>query len=483
MVGIKGTGMASLAVSLSEMGETVSGCDSGEVFSTDDLLKRNHLHVDLGFEAANLPLACDTVIYSSAYPLSTPILQEAQKRSKPLYSYIGFLAKLTEGRDSYVVSGTHGKTTVTAATTYLLSRGKRKEYPFFSIFGSNLIGQEGMTNQGDEYFLLEGCEYQDHFLSYHVRGALITTIEWDHPDYFPSEKDVFASFVKFCTQIQKGGFCIICIDGKMTRRLASMVKDRRPDLRVITYGFSSRGVFRLRKNTVEDAYSIDLIEMLYHLPVHSEAWADDLFGAALLATAMLLDSKNVKLFLPDDALLTDEVFPSVLSSMLSDLSGYPGTVGRMEVTGEEGGVTYLDDYAHHPSQIKVVMESLREAYPNRHILVLFRPHTASRTKALFPQFVSSLSLADKVIIQNTYASARGDVDQEGDSALDLEKALETHLLSHYHIPLQAVIYAKDDDAAVAEACGWLSEGELCVTMGAGNNRFLADRIRERRRNG
>lgn len=481
LVGIKGTGMASLAVLLSEMGDAVRGCDTAEVFSTDALLAKNHIPVDVGFDASLLPLDCQRVIYSSAYPLSTPVLAEAQRRGRYVASYNEFLAHLTRERDSYVVAGTHGKTTTTAATSFLLSRGRRTAYPFFSVYGSNLVGRETMVCQGTDAFLLEGCEYRDHFLTYRTRGALVTTVEWDHPDYFPDEKAVEESFQKFVLSIQPGGFCILCMDGKHTRRLAGLLAEQRPDVRVIPYGFSERGMFRIRNGVEPGTYTLDLIPTPFHLPLSGPAWADDLVGAALLATAMLLDAKDVRLYLPDDALLTDEVFPSVFSSMLSDLSAFPGTIGRMEVTGEEGGVTYLDDYAHHPTQIRMVLESLRETYPKRHVLVVFRPHTASRTKALFSPFVASLSLADKVIVQNTYASARNDADDRGgDSAKDLAKALQERMLTHYHIPLQAVIFVENDDQAVDVASGWLLDGDLCVTMGAGNNRFLSERIREQR---
>lgn len=482
MVGIKGTGMASLSVLLSEMGGLVRGCDTAEVFSTDALLAQNHIFADVGFEAANLPLETDVVIFSTAYLPSTPILAEATRRGKEMYSYVEFLAKLTKERDSYVVCGTHGKTTVTAATSFLLSQGKRTSYPFFSVFGSNLVGRARMFCQGKEYFLLEGCEYQDHFLRYRTRGALVTAVEWDHPDYFKDEKAVYESFLKFCSGIEKGGFCVICVDGTQTRHLASSLAKKRADIRIIPYGFSHRGPLRIRP-FVGGGYTVDLIEMPYHFPVSSQAWVDDFVGAAILATAMLLDAKDVKLYLPENSLVTDEAFPSVLSSMLSDLAGYPGTIGRMEVTGEEGEITYIDDYAHHPTQIRVVLESLRLTYRNRHILVVFRPHTVSRTTALFSEFVTALSFADKLIIQNTYASARGDGDVQGNSSENLAKALQERMLTHYHIPLQAVIFAKDDEEAIEIANSWLLPGDLCVTMGAGNNRHLADSIRDRRRKG
>jgi len=474
--------MSSLAVLLKQLGEDVSGCDSAEVFYTDALLEENHINFSIGFEVSLLPADCQIVIHSSVYSRTLPILQRAFDEKKQLYTYVEFLSFLSHRSESYVVCGSHGKTTACATTGYLLSRGKRTKYPFFCIYGSHLTTEKTFPCQGRDYFLLEGCEYQDHFLSYKTRGALVTNIEYDHPDYFANEEAVYESFCRFVSQMDKGGFLICCSDSQYSKRLARYCQERRNDLQVLTYGFNDKGPFRIQENRMDDSYSLSLIDNIHFtLPFYGRPLADDLVGAALLATAMLLDSKSVNLYLDDDVLVTEEVLPTVLSSMLYDLKGYPGTVGRLESIAVDDKVTYIDDYAHHPSQIKASLESLRLKYPNHSILVVFCPHTASRTKALFKDFVSALSLCDKVIIQSTYASARNDKDEGKDSALMLVKGLQDRMLRNFRNQCSASVYAQSEEEAVSLASAWLLSGDLCITMGAGNNRFLIEKIREKRR--
>lgn len=480
-IGIKGTGMASLAVLLKEWGVSVSGCDKEERFSTDSLLQAEGIHVDVGFSDNLLQGKCiDCVVFSSVYGNETPVLAEAIRRGIPHYSYNEYLAKITKGRDSYLVAGTHGKTTVTAMTAFLLMQGERRNYPFSAIFGSNLKGYEKMPDQGKDKFLLEACEYRDHFLSYGKRGALITTIEWDHPDFFPDEVTYYQSFLSFALTIEKGGFLIICVDSKETRRLYREVRAKRSDLNFLPYGYQANGPFRLRRHADMDLYSLDMLEEYFPLPTQSDAWAEDMVGASLLACAMLLDGKEVRLYLPKDLLITDEVFPTLLLGMLKDIPSYPGTVGRMEVMAEQDGVLCIDDYAHHPRQISVVIDALRKRYPQRKLLILFMPHTASRTKALMGDFVKTLSQADKVIVEETFASARNDIEQE-DQSMILSKKLTQHMFTHPSGTLSAVLHTESDEETVAAAASWLMDGDILVTMGAGNNRFLTQRILKKRK--
>jgi len=480
LVGIKGTGMAALAVLLDEWGMEVAGCDRQEVFSTEAQLEGHRIRRDVGFDPALLPPHTDWVVYSSAYPKDLPILTRAREAGCKVADYNEFLAILTRRQDSYVVAGSHGKTTCTAMTAFLLGQGKRSQFPFYAVYGSMLRGSERMPCQGRQAFLLEGCEYRDHFLAYHVRGALITNIEWDHPDYFPTEKDYVASFRGFADKIERGGFLVICVDDKHARELYLWAKEHRSDLNLLPYGFSERGSFGIRR-IQKTLYGIGLLPTYVELPSQSEQWIDDMVGASLLATCMLLDAKEPKLYLDDGMLVTGEALPTVLLGMLRDIVRYPGTVGRMEVMADEDGVLYLDDYAHHPTQIRMVVEALRQQHPDRQVMVLFCPHTASRTRALFPGFVKSLATADKVVVQKTYASARGDSDQGGDAALLLAEALQRKIDRTLYGKLSAVAYAATDDDAVRICASWLMEGDILVTMGAGNNRFLTSRIVSQRK--
>jgi UDP-N-acetylmuramate--alanine ligase len=480
-VGIKGTGMASLAVLLHKTGAAVSGCDSPEVFSTDTLLAENIISVYPGFSPELISADFNLVIHSSAYPRTLPILQEAERVGIQIFSYPEFLSFLSKESDSYAVAGTHGKTTTTAVASYLLAGLGANSFPFYSIFGSNLQGESSPPYQGSEVALFEACEYQDHFLSYSLRGALVTNVEFDHPDYFHDLAQVQESFEKFVVNIRPNGFLICCSDDPGSRKLAQFCRDRRPDLALMTYGFNDNGPFWIKKNHWDGQYTLSCLGgRSFALPPLSEPLLDDYIGGAVLALAIMLDRPQVKLYLDDSQIISDEAIPSVAGMLTERLVSFPGCVGRSEVMLEEGSITYIDDYAHHPTEIKATIDMLHTKYPQRPLTVLFCPHTASRTKALLKDFVVALSLADKVVIQHSYASARNDAEVSSDPAMLLEKALANHIMRTYRCRLQAVSYASDDETAVSMMSAWLQPGDLCITMGAGNNRLLGPRIAQAR---
>lgn len=483
LIGIKGTGMSNLAVILSRASATVSGCDVPTVFPTDAVLQANGIGFDEGFGEENLPQSVDYVIYSDAYrPQTCPVLRRALSCSGAgtVCSYPEFLAFLSENTVCYVVAGTHGKTTTTAASSWLLSRGKRAAFPFFSIFGSTVIG-EGPVFQGTEELLLEGCEYRDHFLQYRVRGALITSIELDHPDYFSSEEAVKGSFRAFAEDICRGGFLILCTDSPNVKALARWVRENRRDLVLLEYGFEAKGPFRIRCDRGTGEYRTDLLPYRsFKLDAYSRPLVCDLFGAAFLSASILLDRPNPRLYFEGDEPVGDEIFSTLAGTMLRQLEQFPGVASRHQIIADEDGVVYIDDYAHHPTEIEACVGDLRGRFPGRKICLVFCPHTFSRTDALMEQFVRALSLADDVVIQKTYASARNETAGR-DNAEDLAGQLEKVALSRPYGCLESAHYFQYDEDAAAFAARVLSQGGVCVSLGAGNDRRILDAVRECRR--
>ena len=473
LVGIKGTGMAHLAVLLKAMGHEVSGCDSGERFVTDSTLEAHALVVDHGFDADLLTASADLVIHSSAYGASVPIIAEAKRRGIEVLDYPAFVARLTGEQESWAVVGTHGKTTTASVATHLLSQATGGRFPFYALYGSREQALDAVPYWGNQVALFEGCEYQDHFLSYRLRGILITTIDWDHPDYFPDLEAVFSSFVTLAMGLERRGILIYNSDDALVRRLISVVAARRADLTLIGYGLSADGLFKIVKRGAGRYAFAGLGDLLFTVVVDEPSLVGDHLGALVLASAMLLDQDPPKLYLDDSALVTDEVLSTVVAHLGRHLATFAGAVGRLEVMGEEGGVIYLDDYAHHPREIVVLLGEVSRRWPGREMVVLFSPHTASRTRALFDEFVASLRLIDHLVIQATYASARQ--DGGGD---DPSQALYERLV---RLMGERVCYAKTDDEAIAAACSRLHEGALCITMGAGNNRDLGKKIARMRR--
>jgi UDP-N-acetylmuramate--alanine ligase len=483
-VGIKGTGMASLAILLKASGALVSGCDVEETFITDELLQAHSIVVHEGFSPSLLSPDADMVIHSTAYQPTMPILLEATRLGLAIYSYPQFLSYLSTLGDSYAVAGTHGKTTTVAIVSYLLSTGTFTSFPFYSIFGSAVQGLALPFYQGSDSALFEACEYQDHFLSYHLRGALVTNIEHDHPDYFSTEREVQKSFESFVDNLASGGFLICCSDDKGAKSLASYARRVRADLTVMTYGFDDNGPFRIIKRSYEDAYSLSCLDTFsFSLPVHERFLIGNYVGSVVLAIAMILDRENPKLYLESGTLITAEIIPTLAGMLSKKLSLFPGVVGRCEIMKEEDGVLYLDDYAHHPTEIITVLGELHARYPNRPILVVFAPHTASRTRTFLKDFVLALSMADRLVLQSCYGSARNDnaLDEGQDMGEVLAHALGERIMRTTRCRLQGCIYAHDDEEAVAIASGWLQPQDLCITMGAGNNRALTERIAQARR--
>lgn len=477
LTGIKGTGMSTLAVILKRAGAEVTGCDSPEVFPTDQVLIDEKVPFLSGFGAENLDMKADYAVYSDAFsPSSCPVLAAAKAvPAIKLFSYPQFLAFLSENCRTYAVAGTHGKTTTTAAAAYLLSQDSRKSFPFFAVFGSELNGR-GPVFQGTDEMLIEACEYRDHFLSYKVRGALVTSIEMDHPDWFADEEAVFQSFSKFAMGIEKGGFLILCVDSPRVKSLCSWISRNRRDLVIVEYGFTAHGPFRIRHG-----YSIDLLQYRsFNFEAQAREIIADYFGAAILASSILLDRPDPKLYFDGTELISDEILGTLIGSMMKQMESFPGVHSRGEEVASEGGVVYIDDYAHHPTEIRVCLENLRLRYPAMAIVVAFCPHTYSRTAALMDGFISSLSLADIVVVQKTCQSARGET-AEHDNARDLASRLENQALRRAHGHLESAVYIEYDEDAASYLARALDSGGVCVSLGAGNNRHLLEMIRIKRR--
>ncbi|PKL11210.1 MAG: hypothetical protein CVV52_14720, partial [Spirochaetae bacterium HGW-Spirochaetae-8] len=401
-LGIKGSGMASLAVLAKRAGAKVAGCDSPEVFPTDFLLAQAGI-VWQPWNEALLPQDADLVIHSTAYkPDSHPLLLEAAEAGKPIYSYPEFLALISQHADCYGIAGTHGKTTSAGCVSSIL---QPTGIPFFSLYGASLQAPTTQTVlTGAEVGILEACEYQDHFLLYDLKGLLVTNIEFDHPDYFLDVEAVYASFQKLSAKLPTGGFLVCGTDSERSKALAASVRDSRPDLVVVTFGTGRGNDFRMidyERTLGESTFQIDPLEGYFCSRLAGEPLCLDIVGASILSACIILSQVGR---LDMNTLETDPVLPA----LLHEAASFAGCTGRMEIMAEESGVVFIDDYAHHPTEIAVTMTSLRQQFPGRRLVVVFCPHTYSRTMALYEGFVQTLSQADVLVVQETYASARKD---------------------------------------------------------------------------
>lgn len=441
--------MSHLAAFLRAQGNIVLGCDVEEDFFTAPILAG----IKINSFDDELSEHIDALIYSGAYNDKLNVINYCKLKGVPIYSYPEFLALLSKGIKTYGVSGTHGKTTTTAYTSYLL---KSLSFKGGAIFGSFLLDLS-IYNEGKDALVIEACEYKNHFNLYQLAGLVITNIDFDHPDYFKTLDDVKESFhQRFLTLGQNG--VVICHSSAYN--IVSRWVCERPDIKVIVY---SKGKYSVINSY--DSYEVDGVKI--NTGEKNHLILDDIVAAMLLSAVIILRNNNKE--------LSDNNIHQELIKLASFIPAFPGVASRGEVVQIKNNITFISDYAHHPNEIKTCIDNTRQKYPSSRIIVLFMPHTATRTKALLKDFASALSLADDVFIQNVYSSARHDEVKENLS-LALTKEIEKKVFRSFLSKINQVVYIKDDDSAVDIVSAFLLSGDVCITMGAGNNRKLIKRI-------
>ncbi len=454
LVGIKGTGMAALAEILVGRGAVVSGSDGPEKFYTDALLARLGVPYRESFSAANVQEGVQLVVHSPAYSREEHVeLREALKRGLPVLSYPEALGRLSAAADSSGVAGTHGKTTTTALAGTL---AEALELPVTVLVGSEVAGFGGRSTlvRGERYLVAETCEYRRHFLNFRPRRVVITSVEADHLDYFRDLEDVLDAFGSYVRLLPPGGTLIYAADDAGARAVAERCRSQRADLRLLPYGETALGPFGLRQvhsGQGRTLFRLAGLEGEFSLPLPGKHMAWNAAAALALAGELLAAEGRA-------------LGPSELEAARAALAGFRGTRRRSELVGEAGGVLFLDDYGHHPTEIRATLEGYKSFYPGRRLVVDFMPHTYSRTRALLPQFAECFAPADLVILHRVYASARESAGEAGRLPVD-GRTLYREVASRH----PAVQYYEEPLEAVEALAGKLAPGDLFVTMGAGDN--------------
>lgn len=448
MVGIKGTGMAALAELLKRQGADITGSDVPEKFYTDTLLEKAGITYYEEFNPSNLKEA-DLVIHSSAYsPEKNPELIEARERGIPVREYtkaLGFLSGLSF---SAAIAGVHGKTTTTALTGTII---KELGLPASVLVGSAVptFDDSAVYVKGSDYFIAETCEYKRHFLSFSPSVLLITSVEPDHQDYFKDYEDILSAFTAFGEKLTSGGTLIYCADDRGAADAAERIKQLREDIQLIPYGTEAEGEFNIEHISSEGGENHFYLQgfdkpFVLRVPGHHTI----LDAAGGLAVALTL----VRHYGMDEDEMTEALYRGV--------NAFSGSKRRSEIIGEEKGILILDDYGHHPTAVETTLQGLKEFYPERRLVVDFMSHTYTRTEALLTEFSQCFSAADVVVLNKIYSSAREQYSGQVSSELLYEKTKENH---------REVYYKGELDEAVEFLKGFLKEGDLFVTMGAGNN--------------
>ena len=422
-IGIKGSGMSSLAQIAYDMGHEVQGSDEETYFFTQEKLEQRNIPM-YGYNAENIKEGFE-VILGNAFDETHIEYRAAKDLGLKIYTYAQFLGKLLDEIPSIAVTGAHGKTTTSTMVSNIFKH---------NFVTSYLIGDgTGHGEKNSDYIVAEACEYYRHFLAYHPNYAIVTNIDFDHPDYFNDEHDMFDAFQSFVNQVKDT--VVICGDD----RLASQLKPS--TAKVVTYGFNEGNDYQIKnvKTTSENS----------EFDVYKNS---ELLGTFTMAVFGLHDISNATsaIALADICgLSTDEIQQSLGSYHHAERRFTEHKVGTNVV---------VDDYAHHPSEIKATIDSARRKYSDKQIIAIFQPHTYTRTAKFLNEFAESLLTADKVFLCPIFASVREKEKIVGIE--DLQKVT----------PGSEIIYGEDNFDKLN------FDNSVILFMGAGNINKLCNKF-------
>lgn len=456
MIGIKGSGMVALAEILKSQGKKICGSDVKEPFFTDEILKRLKVKVYQGFDGENLKNRknLNLVIHSTVYNLeNNEELQIAQKKGYPILSYPEALGLLFNSKFGIAVCGTHGKTTTTAMLALVM---KEAGLAPTAQIGSKVKQLNSSVLVGDsEYMVIEADEYQNKLAHYKPQKVILTNLDFDHPDYFEdfeAYKKVFKDFVK---KIPAIGTLVVWGESASTLEVALEAR-----CRVVVYGF-----FRKDSDISNEIESND--SSIYEITEKFEKANKRAPEIFLVPEKLKLKVAGKHNLLNATAVLAMAKSLGILEEVsLKSLSEFEGTSRRLETIGKRKGALIIDDYAHHPEEVKATLQALKEKYLQRNLICVFHPHTFTRTKALLSEFAQSFDEADEVIILDIYGSAR-----EKQGGVTSEELVEKMKMFQQNVYYLATIEDAFDDLKDR-----IGNKDLVVTMGAGNVWELANKL-------
>ena len=434
-IGIGGISMSGLAEVLLEENFTVSGSDNKESALTDHLEKAG-AQIFYGQKASNIIDGIDVVVYTAAIHKDNEEYQAAVQKGLPMLTRAELLGQLMTNYDIPIaVSGTHGKTTTTSMISHILLAGEMD--PTISV-GGILKAIGGNIRVGNsEIFVTEACEYTNSFLSFFPKISVILNIDEDHLDFFKDLEDIRNSFHRFAKLLPKDGTLVINGD---IDRLGEITGDL--DCKIVTYGTNPSATYHAANVTHDELgeASFDLVkngEFVDRISLSVSGDHNVSNALAALAVADLLDVN--------------------VSVAKKGLKEFHGTDRRFEYKGETNGVTIIDDYAHHPTEIAATLTAATH-YPHREIWCIFQPHTYTRTKALFPEFVEALSHTDHVILADIYAAR--ETDTLGVSSKQIADELRAKGCDAYYFPS----FEEIENFCLTHC----QKGDVLITMGAGD---------------
>ncbi len=431
-VGIGGIGMSGIAELLLNLGFRVTGSDVSESEAVQRLRSLG-AQVHIGHRPENVGDA-QVVVYSSAVGLDNPECASARARTLPVIPRAEMLAELMRMKHSIAIAGTHGKTTTTSMlATILATAGKDPT----AVIGGRLdmFGSNARLGDGD-LLVAEADESDRSFLKLYPIIAVVTNIEEEHMDCYRDIDDILSTYVQFLNKVPFFGFDMVCLDDPNVQRILPQL-----DRKVFTYGSHTQAIYRYTEP------SFDGMSTRF-----SACRKDALLGEISLGVPgrhnclNALASIGVSLELGID-----------FDTIRAALEGFKGVQRRCQVRGEKDGITVMDDYGHHPTEIRMTLSAIKNGFPGRRIIAVFQPHRYTRTRDLFESFVNSFYDAGALYITEIYPASEEPI--EGVSGRRLYEEIRNH-------GYRDVFYVPEKEDIPEALSGALRQGDLLVFLGA-----------------
>ena len=435
-MGIGGISMSGFAELLHSIGFTISGSDSKESKITKHL-ETIGINIIYGQRAENITKNIDLVVFTAAISENNPEFMAAKELGIPMISRAEMVGQVMKNYETPIaISGTHGKTTTTSMVSHIFLAAEKD--PTISV-GGILKAIDGNLRIGKSgNFITEACEYTNSFLSFFPKISVILNIEEDHMDFFKDINDIRASFTKFAHRLPEDGTLII--NGEIDNH-EEITKDL--TCKVITYGFDRE----------KDYFAADNIEFDKDGFGSYDLYINNTFKKRIQLS--VVGRHNISNSMAALAVAYTTGIP--IETAEEGLAEFRGTDRRFQLKGKREGVTIIDDYAHHPTEIKATLQAAKR-YPANSIWCVFQPHTYTRTKAFLPEFAETLSLADHVVLTDIYAAREvdpGDISSRNILELLKEKGTDAYYFSSF----------SEIESFLLEKC---TNGDLLITMGAGD---------------
>ena len=433
-VGIGGIGMSGIAELLLNLGYKVSGSDT----SSSDITRRLESFGGIIFQghSAEQIRGADVVVTSSAIGPDNPEVVAASQGSTPVIPRAEMLAELMRLKYSVAIAGAHGKTSTTSIVASVLGKGGLD--PTVVIGGKlKSIDSNALLGEGD-YIVAEADESDGSFLKISPTIAVVTNIDREHLDFYQDLNAIKEVFLSFIDKIPFYGLAVLCLDDEPIQDIIPNIQKR-----FTTYGMSTQANLQAKDVVFEGLKSRFHV---HHLGVRLGEIVLNLPGIHNVYNALAAIAVGIELDIP-------------FGVIKSALQTAEGVQRRLEIKGENKGITIVDDYGHHPTEVKITLQAVRESWPDRRVVVVFQPHRYTRTQALFDDFTRAFYQSDLLVVLPIYAAGEKKI-----------KGVEGHTLfegirSHGH---REVVYMQDFETAVSHLKKVLTQSDILLTMGAGD---------------